>query len=124
MATKKPLIATDVALVNGGLPVSAAGLAAAAEPGKKMSVVSTAGGTTILAANANRVAAIITNLNTTRMLSLSLGGTPVSGAGIPLAPAADATHPGGTAIIQGYTGAISGIMSGSGSSNDVAVTEI
>ncbi len=123
MATK-PLMAADVQQVNGTIAVAALGLATAKEPGKKMSVASTAGGTQILEANANRVAAIITNLNTTRMLSLSLGGVPVSGAGICLAPAADATHPGGCAIITGFTGAIVGIMSGAGSANDVAVVEI
>ena len=81
--------------------------------------------TTILPLFIGRKSAIITNLSTTAMLTLNLGGTAVSGAGICLAPAADATHPGGSCIIEEYSGAINGIMSAAdATAGNVSVVEV
>ena len=102
---------------------NASALSAASVPGTALNVTNSS--KEVLAANAIRRAAIITNLSTTAMLSLSLGGTAVSGKGICLPPAADATHPGGNAAITQYTGAINGIMSaGDATAGNVAVSEI
>jgi len=102
-----------------------AGLAVANNPGAKVSVTNVS--TLLLAANPNRRSACITNRSLTAMLTISLGGPAVSGAGDPLAPAADATHPGGSrGILPGeYSGAVYGIMSAADvTEGNVSVTEV
>jgi hypothetical protein len=68
------------------MPVKAVGPATASTPADSVSVPATAGGIQILAANADRVGALISNNDTAKNVYLSLGGTPVAGKGITLAP--------------------------------------
>jgi hypothetical protein len=109
-----------------------AGLATAANPGSAVSVSNAAA--TIAAANAARRSLTITNKSLTAMLTVTLaaltaggGQSAVSGASaFLLAPAADATHPGGSVTIDGrdYTGAVNGIMSAAdATAGNVGVTE-
>jgi len=80
---------------------------------------------TLLAANSLRRSAIVQNLSTTRMLTVRLGSPAVTLHGINLAPAIDATHPGGSVMITGYTGIITGIMSGADAiADNVSVAEV
>jgi hypothetical protein len=131
-SAKQPTLGTGT--MSGSAPVTLATddtqfakllpLATANNPGAAVSITNTPS-TVVLAANAARRSAIITNRSLTAMLTLSLGGTAVSGAGIPLAPAADATHPGGSVVIDKYTGAINGIMSVADATvGNVAVSEV
>ena len=79
----------------------------------------------IAAANDNRRSLTITNLSTTAMLTVALGQTAVSTKGYNLAPAADATHPGGSVTITDYTGAVNGIMSAAdATTGNVAIVEV
>jgi hypothetical protein len=81
----------------------------------------------VVAVNASRIVVTVTNLSLTQMLTLNLGGTAVSGAGIVLSPASDATHPGGRYTVYGveYAGQINGIMSGAdATANNVAIVEV
>ena len=79
----------------------------------------------VAAANARRRRVSITNRSLVAMLTLNYGGTAISGAGDCLAPAADTTHPGGSIVIDDYTGAINGIMSAADATvGNVAVVEI
>jgi hypothetical protein len=105
--------------------VSASGLTTAASGGTAMNVTNQS--KQIAGANPSRRKLIVTNLSTVAMLTLNCGGNAVSGAGAPLAPASDATHPGGTAVIDGddWLGAVSGIMSAAdATANNVAFVEI
>jgi hypothetical protein len=109
---------------TGALLVGMTGLspkAAAVNGGSAVSVSNAS--TTLSAANAARSQVVVTNTSTTAMLTVKLGSGAVSGQGILLAPAVDATHPGGSAVITGYTGIVTGIMSAAGATN-VAVVEV
>jgi hypothetical protein len=97
-------------------------LATANNPGAAVSVTNASA--TLLTANASRRSAIIVNRSLTAMLTVKLGSTAVSGSGITLAPAADATHPGGSCVIDDYTGIITGIMSAADATvGNVSVSE-
>jgi len=76
----------------------------------------TASSTAILAANSDRVYALIVNYSDT-LVWLALGNDAVASKGIPLAPRVDADNPGGQFEIDAtnmFTGAINGIHGGTG----------
>lgn len=101
------------------------GLATALNGGSAISVSSVSA--TLAAVNTARKSVTITNLSLTRALTVQCDGTAVAGAGVVLALAADANHPGGTVTILGseYTGIVTGIMNGAdATANNVAVLEI
>lgn len=76
--------------------------------------------TAILAANAGRRGAYITNLSDVR-ISLALGHDAVDGQGIPLAAQTDSDNPGGSVLVL-TTAAVNGI-SRAGNTKAVAVQE-
>lgn len=121
VAAGNTLDATDSALAVAD--VNAVPLATANNPGTKTNVTNAS--ETLFAINAARRSATIQNMSTTAMLSVQLGATAVSGQGINLAPAADATHPGGSVTIDDYTGVIDGIMSvADATAGNVALGEV
>ena len=101
---------------NGALQTTPRPAATAKEPGTVVSVVATAGGTTILAANAARVQAIIYNKDAAKTIWLSFGGVPVAGTGAPILPG------GHIEIGPEYTGVVKGITTAT--TADAAVVEI
>lgn len=101
------------------------GLSAALNGGSAVSVTSASA--TLAAINAARKSLTITNLSLTRALTVQCDGTAVAGAGVVLAVAADANHPGGSVTILGseYTGIVTGIMNGAdATAGNVAVLEV
>jgi hypothetical protein len=92
---------------TGALLAMAVGPAVAANPAGS----ATGTGASQLLVAENKGSAI-TNKSLTAVLALALGPTAVAGKGILLAPATDATHPGGTFTISraDYSGPISGIL--------------
>jgi hypothetical protein len=136
MTVNADVITVDVAAIVDGIAGAGAAAKTLADVVTKLGGLSAAAnaadyatGTgnnqTLCAANAARKTAIITNLSLTAILWIALGATAAAGKGIPLAPAADATHPGGTLTVSGadYTGAISGITSDT-TAHNVALAEI
>lgn len=112
-------------LAAGVTVTEAAGLATAHNGGSAVSVSNA--DTTLADANTARKSLTITNLSTTRALTVQCDDTAVAGAGVVLAAAMDANHPGGSVTILGseYTGEVSGIMNGAdATAGNVAVLEI
>lgn len=98
-------------------------LAAAAQGDGRKSITNVSGA--IAGDNAVRRNITVTNLSTSAVLYVCCAAAAVAGAGIPLAPAADATHPGGSCTIAEYAGAVTGIMSAAdATANNVAVLEV
>ena len=106
--------ATGALRVEAGLT---SGVATASEPGKAVNVLTTS--TVLLAANANRVSAVFVN-NSDVDISLSLGGTPVVGAGIILKAGGGCYEINRTNL---YVGAVKAIRAAAAGNKPVGVTE-
>jgi hypothetical protein len=118
-----PAQAGEAASAAATVVTAIVGKAAAINPGSAVSVSNASA--TIAAANAARRSITITNRSLTARLDVFKGSPAVAGGGIPLAPAADAEHPGDSVSFSDYTGIVTGIMSAlDGTVGNVSVTEV